>query len=138
MDKRMLKEILAAHADQLVKGKAASRNYLDLLPDQDDDLAPLLSVAERVESILKPVAPPNSFEQQLKQELLSIAHKHQAEGYIPPNPTRDLFVLFVTTTFILALSVVLLILRRQNFTSSWNMKQNPNHLQQPPLNYKTP
>ena len=113
MDKRMLKEILAAHADQLVKGKATGQDYLKLLPGQDDELAPLLDVAERVQSTLTPVTPANRFEQSLKQDLLTTAQLRQAEGYTAPNPTRDLFVLTVSTAFIVSLAVVLMAIRRR-------------------------
>lgn len=107
MDKRMLKEILAAHADQLVKGKATGKDYLDLLPE-DDELGSLLDVAEQIQSTLKPIAPANSFEQQLKKELLTTAQQRQAQGYTPPNPSRDLFILIATFSFVLALTTVLL------------------------------
>jgi len=114
MDKRMLKEILAAHADQLVKGKATGKDYLQLLPEQDDELAPLLDVAERVQSTLKPITPTNKFEQTLKQELVNTAHKRQLEGYTPPNPTRDLFMLMATLAFFVSLAVVLLVVRHRH------------------------
>jgi hypothetical protein len=113
MDKRMLKEILAAHADQLVKGKATGKDYLDLLPGQDEELAPLLDVAERVQSTLKPVTPANRFEQSLKQDLLSTAQLRQQAGYTPPNPTRDLFILVATTAFFVSLAVVIIAIRRR-------------------------
>jgi len=111
MDKRMLKEILAAHADQLVKGKATGKDYLDLLPEEDDELGSLLDVAEQIQSTLKPIAPANSFEQQLKQELLTTAQQRQAQGYTPPNPSRDLFILIATFSFVLALTAVLVAIR---------------------------
>jgi hypothetical protein len=109
MDKKMLKEILAAHADQLVKDKATSKAYLELLPDRDEELAPLLDVAERVQSTLRPITPTDEFEQELKRELLTTAHLRQVEGYTSPNPARDLlFVLIVSIGFILSLAVVLI------------------------------
>ena len=114
MDKKMLREILAAHADQLVKGKARSKDYLELLPGQDEELAPLLDVAERVQSTLKPIAPANKFERDLKRELLSTAQQRQIEGYSPPNPTRGLFVLIATVSFIISLTGLLIALRRRS------------------------
>jgi hypothetical protein len=114
MDKKMLKEILAAHADQLVKGKATGKDYLDLLPERDEELAPLLDVAERVQSTLRPITPTNKFEQELKRDLLTTAHLRQAEGYTPPNPTRDLFILITTIAFILSLAAVLIAMRHRS------------------------
>ena len=113
MNKKLLKEILAAHADQLVKGKATGKDYLDLLPERDEDLAPLLDVAERVKSTLKPIAPTNKFERDLKKELISTAQRRQTEGYKPPNPTRDLFFLMATAAFIVSLTTVLIALKRR-------------------------
>ena len=114
MDKKLLKEILAAHADQLLKGRATSKDYLDLLPERDEDLAPLLDVAERVQSTLKPITPTNKFERDLKKELISTAQQRQVEGYKPPNPSRDLFILMATAAFIVSLTTVLIALRRRN------------------------
>ncbi len=130
MDKRLLKEILAAHADQLVKGKATGKDYLTLLPEQDGELAPLLNMAERLQSTLKPIAPTNSFEQALKQDLLDTAHLHQTEGYIPPNPSRDLFILMTTAAFIVSLTIAIRAFNRQNL-SLWQIYQiQINKLQQ--------
>lgn len=114
MDKKTLKEILAAHADQIVKGKATGKDYLDLLPDQVDELAPLLDVAERVQLTLKPITPGNKFEQDLKRELLSTAHQRKTDGYIPPNPARELFILLASLTFIFSLIMVLISLKRRS------------------------
>ena len=117
MDKRLLKEILAAHADQLVKGKATGKDYLELLPERDEDLAPLLDVAERVQSTLKPLTPTNKFERDLKKELISTAQQRQVEGYQPPNPSRDLFILIATTAFIVSLTTVLIAIRRRSMVA---------------------
>jgi hypothetical protein len=114
MDKKMLREIQAADADQLVKGKATGKDYLELLPEQDQELAPLLDVAERVQSTLKPITPANKFERDLKQELLTTAQQRQAEGYSPAHPFRGLFVLIATVSFILSLTGVLIALRRRS------------------------
>jgi len=114
VNKKLLKEILAAHADQLVKGKATGKDYLNLLPEQDEDLGPLLDVAEQVQSTLRPITPTNKFERDLKKELLSIAQQRQVEGYKPPNPSRDLFILMATAAFIVSLTTVLIALRRRS------------------------
>jgi hypothetical protein len=113
MDRKMLKEILAKHADQLLSGKLTSKDYLDLLPERDEELVRLLAVAERVESTLKPITPANRFEEALKRELLTTAQQRQAEGYTPPRPFRDLFFVLVTIGFVVSLGVVLLAARRQ-------------------------
>jgi hypothetical protein len=116
MDKKLLKEILAAHADHLVKGKAKSKDYLKLLADPEDELAPLLNVAEQVKSTLKPVRPGRKFENRLKRELLATAHLRRAEGYVAPNPQRDLLMLAAIIGFVLSLAGVLLALRLRNQT----------------------
>jgi hypothetical protein len=113
MDKKMFKEILAAHADQLLSGKATGKDYLDLLPEQDEELIRLLAVAERIESTLKPITPANRFEEALKRELLTTAQRRQVEGYSPPRPFRDLFFVLVTIGFVVSLGVVLMAARRQ-------------------------
>jgi len=110
----MLKEILAAHADQLLKGKATGEDYLDLLPESDEELGPLLDVAERVQSTIKPISPANK--EELKRELLTTAHIRKVEGYVPPNPARDLFYVLVTLAFIASLGVVLAALRQREHT----------------------
>ena len=113
MDKKILREILAAHADQLVQGKATSKDYLSLLPETDDDLAPLLNVAEWVQSTLRPITPPNKFENDLKQELLATAQQRQIDGYTPPHPYRDLMILIAMVGFIVSLTAVILSLRHR-------------------------
>ena len=113
MDKKMIREILAAHADQLVNGKATSEDYLKLLPERNNELKPLLSVAEQVQSALRPITPTNKFERDLKQELLTLAQQHQLEGYRPPSISRDLLVLSATLTFILSLGLLLIAMRRK-------------------------
>src|ERR1051325_4778195 len=107
MDTKILKEILAAHADQLLNGKATSKDYLELLPDQDKELGPLLDVAERVRSTLRPITPADRFERDLKQKLLLEAQRRQLEGYSPPHPFRDLFFLLAALAFVLSLAMVL-------------------------------
>jgi hypothetical protein len=108
MDRKLLKEILAAHADRLVKGEADSDEYLDLLTNPEDELAPLLDVAEQVRSTLRPVAPTPTFETELKRQLLTTAHLRRAEGYIPPNPSRDLLILAAILGFFISLAGFLL------------------------------
>lgn len=113
MDKKILKEILAAHADQLVNGQAASADYLKSLPENDDELAPLLDVAQLVESTLKPVSPPHEFEEELKRQLLTTAHLRQIEGYEPPHPFRDLLALLSALAFVFSLTGLLIVIQRR-------------------------
>lgn len=83
MDSRLLKEVLAAHADQMVKGNRPSQDLLDLF-SEDEELAPLLDVAERVKSTLKATRPSSTFEDSLRRDLMAAAHLRRAGGY----PTR--------------------------------------------------
>lgn len=107
----MLKEILAAHADQLLKGNATGEDYLELLPESDEELAPLLDVAERVQLTIKSISPANK--EELKRELLTTAHIRKVEGYVAPDPTRELFYTLVTLAFIVSLGFVLAALRQR-------------------------
>jgi len=113
MDKQMLKEILAAHADQLVTGQTINEDYRQLLPDDDPELVPLLTVAERIQSTLQPVAPPHEFEKELKRQLLATAHMHQQEGYQPPHPFRDLAMFLAAIAAVMALVGVIVIAQRR-------------------------
>ncbi len=112
MDKKKLKEILAAHADRLVTGQAAGEDYMQFLPDSDDELTPLLTVAERVQSTLRPVSPPHEFEEELKRQLLTTAHLRQVEGYEPPHPFRDLFMLLLALALVFSVAGALIVMQR--------------------------
>jgi hypothetical protein len=112
MDKKVLREILAAHADQLNSGEATGEDYLRLWPERDDELAPLLDVAEQVQSTLTPIAPASDFEEELKRQLLTTAHIRQVEGYTPPTPLRDLFTFVAAFAFIVSLATVIVIVQR--------------------------
>jgi hypothetical protein len=112
MNRKLLKEILAIHADQLAQDRQVNtEDYPELSSEDKQELAPLLDVAERVKSTLKPVNPPRKFETNLKKELLTTAHLHRVEGYIPPNPERDLLILVAIVGFFISLAGVLLALR---------------------------
>ena len=109
---KLLKDILATHSDQLLQGRHLRvEDYPDLSPEDQHELARLLDVAEQVQSTLQHVSPPRSFENNLKKELLATAHLRQAEGYVPPNPSRDLLVLAAIMAFFVSLAGVLLALR---------------------------
>jgi hypothetical protein len=105
MKRKLLAEILAAHADQLVNGQADD-HYRDLFSTPDEDILPLLGVAELVNSTMKPVSIPRKFELDLKQQLLATAQQHQAQGYRPPHPFKDLLVVLAAFTFVVSLAAV--------------------------------
>ncbi len=109
MNRKILKDILSTHADQLVQGKRPKtegfgEDFGDLSAKDKDELGPLFDVAEQIQSTLKPVSPPRKFESTLKKELLTTAHLRQTEGYKPPNPERDLLVLAAIFGFIISLA----------------------------------
>lgn len=101
MDRKQLKEILAAHADRLVNGAADDAEGLDLT--DAEELVSLLDVAQQIKSTLQPVTPTRSFETELKRELLTTAHLRQREGYTPPNPSRDLLILAALMTLFVSI-----------------------------------
>lgn len=113
MDKRRLKELLAEHADRLLEGVAGRP---DCSPEDEAELAALLNVAERVKSTLTPIEPAFTFEDELKRELLTTAHLRKAEGYVPPNPERDLMILAGLLGFIAIFVSVMLM---------WRVKERP-------------
>lgn len=101
MDKKLLKDILAAHADRLVSGAVDNAEELDLT--DAEELMSLLDVAQQIKSTLQPVTPTRSFETELKRELLTTAHLRQVEGYTPPNPSRDLLILAALMTLFVSI-----------------------------------
>jgi len=103
MDKKRLKEILSEHADRLVTG---SIDQPDFSINDEAELAALLAVAERVRSTLTPITPATGFEDELRRELLATAHLRRAEGYIPPNPERDLKILAAVLGFLVIFASV--------------------------------
>jgi hypothetical protein len=114
MNRKLLKEILAAHADQLATGEANNQEYSEHFHHPEEELAPLLDVAERVKVTLQPVRPTHDFESELKRELLTTAHLRRIEGYSPPDPSRDLLILAAMLGFVVSLVAVLLALRLHN------------------------
>jgi hypothetical protein len=114
MDKKLLREILSAHADRLVDGEATSQDYLRLLSEQEDELASLLDMAEKVQSTLTPITPAEEFEEELKRQLLTTAHIRRVEGYKPPHPFRDLLVALAAIAFVASLAGILLAMRARS------------------------
>lgn len=75
MDRRLIAEILATHADRLIQGqKAKAREILSLF-SEDHNLEPLLEVAEEVKETMAPVKPPLGFRQDLEMKLLAEAQE---------------------------------------------------------------
>jgi hypothetical protein len=75
MPDNIIAEVLAAHADQLLNRETNSQDYADLFPAHEDQLTPLLQIAQRVKATLVPVTPSPEFEAGLKRELLTAAAK---------------------------------------------------------------
>jgi hypothetical protein len=104
MNPKSMKEILSTHADQLVQGEHPhAEDYAELSARDQDEISPLLDVAEQIEGTVRPVKPPRRFESDLKKELLTTAYLRQAEGYMPPNIERELLILGVVMGFIISL-----------------------------------
>jgi hypothetical protein len=79
MPENVVVEVLAAHSDRLVSDKAKNEDYLDLFPDDRDELAPLLRIAALVRELLVPVAPSPAFAAGLKHDLLAAAIRRTQE-----------------------------------------------------------
>lgn len=75
----MVAEILAAHADHLVRDKDDGKDYLDLFPAYQAELAPLLGIADLLHARLVPVTPSPEFVAGLKQDL-SVAASQRSEA----------------------------------------------------------
>ena len=104
MNPKSMKEILSTHADQLVQGQHPhAEDFADLSVEDQDEITPLLDVAEQIESTVRPIKPPRRFESDLKKELLTTAYLRQAQGYTPPNLERELLILGLTIGFVFSL-----------------------------------
>jgi hypothetical protein len=83
MHEDVIADILAAHADHLVRNQSRNEDYLSLLCDYRAELVPLLQIAERVRAKLVPVAPSPAFEAGLRQDLLAAARQRTEEPRVP-------------------------------------------------------
>ena len=79
MPDHVVVEVLAAHADNLAGNEANSEEYLDLFPTYQEELGPLLRIADRVKAALSPVVVSSEFEASLKQDLLEAALQRAEE-----------------------------------------------------------
>lgn len=77
MNRRLLIEILAAHADQLNLDHHAKSTYLTGFPEHRETLEPLLSTAEQAKQILAPAKPSPAFREDLRRSLLTAARQNR-------------------------------------------------------------
>jgi hypothetical protein len=75
----VIANVLTAHADYLVSIKTWDEDQMKRLPTHQDELAPLLGIAERLNETLKPVPPAPAFKTRLRQELLASAARRAEE-----------------------------------------------------------
>ena len=80
MADRKFIEILATHADKLNVGTDEEVEYLATLPERQDTLQPLLSLARKVKDALAPVEPESAFCENLRLSLLAAARQRLASG----------------------------------------------------------
>jgi len=102
----LIAEVLSAHADQLLKEAKNGQDYAKLFPDQAE-LPLLLTLADRIKAVLKPVPPPESFKEQLQRDLLAAAYLKQAESkksithqVLPPSPKVTIALTMLITVLI--------------------------------------
>jgi hypothetical protein len=83
----MIASVLTAHADYLISIKTWDEDQMKRLPTHQDELAPLLGIAERLNETLKPVTPAPAFKTRLRQELLaSAAQRAEERGIVKQVP----------------------------------------------------
>jgi len=75
MNEKMMTALLAAHADQLVRGEALEAEYLALFPEWSKELEPMLALARQIKETLPLVRPSEAFRNRLRQELSNVAEK---------------------------------------------------------------
>jgi hypothetical protein len=80
MEEKVLAEILAAHANQLKKGQGKGSYYLAMFPNYQEELKPLLEIAEKVKEMLELVEPAPAFCQSLHDDLLAAGQRRLAEA----------------------------------------------------------
>lgn len=81
MADKVLMGLLAAHADNLDRGKADRKVYLKRAPDQREELEALLRLAEQIKRALVPVQPSPTFVKNLVRQLVVADNKEPARGY---------------------------------------------------------
>lgn len=107
MDRRLIAEILAAHADRLIQGqKAKAREILSLFSGDQKNIEPLLEVAEEVKETLGPVKPTAGFREELEQRLLAEAQETLVSAKPTPGIAKSGFLLIAALIGSLILSIV--------------------------------
>ena len=81
MADKVLMGLLAAHADNLNRGKADRKVYLKRAPDQREELEALLRLAEQIKRALVPVQPSPTFVKNLVRQLVVVDNEEPARGY---------------------------------------------------------
>ncbi|MBI2846143.1 MAG: hypothetical protein HYX86_06325 [Chloroflexi bacterium] len=110
MDRKLIAEVLAAHADRLVQGqRTKAREILSVFSD-DQNLEPLLEVAEEVKDTMAPVKPPPEFRRDLETKLLAEAQEALATEKPTPSMGRSVILIILAGLGSLILSIVGLIL----------------------------
>jgi len=117
MKGKVLAEILAAHADGLNEGRDERGACLTLFPEYDEDLKPLLDIAEMLKEELGPVEPSPAFRRALHRELMHRAR--QRATMTPQRKGLSRLVLGMTALFsVLAGLAYLLRMRIRHHPSS--------------------
>ena len=110
--KNLVSDVLAAHADQILKNQNYGENYTRLFPD-DENLPPLLNLAEQVKETLQPVSPPDDFKEQLQRDLMAAAYLQQAQAKQQNEATEASLLLPLLFSAVIALMGLLFLRRRQ-------------------------
>lgn len=96
MEHRDLPEILAAYVDQWNSATPGGKDaeYLELPPEQREELLSLLRLAEQVKDALTPVKPSPAYKQKLGLDLAEMArHRMNREVQIGPPSKRREFII---------------------------------------------
>jgi hypothetical protein len=88
-ENRELEELLAEHADALRRGDRRTRTYFERLPEEGDELALLLPLAERVSDAMQPVVAAADFQARLMGELMQKAYARPACAQPAPSLWRE-------------------------------------------------
>lgn len=89
MDNKARVNILSTHADRLIEGENIAQRFVQRQASLPPEVVSLLSLAHRVRRVLVPVAVPEPFRRELREELLAHSDKHLA-----PAPERSLRLLW--------------------------------------------
>ncbi len=115
--KKIMLEVLSAHAEQLLKNQNRSQDYISLFPE-NEDLPPLLNLAGHIKEALQPVTLPPSFKARLQKDLMAAAHLKQVQrsDHRPAphlNATRISLFISAAVGAILALTGIVVFIRKQ-------------------------